>query len=97
MPVLDNVLAQGAGVPGHFGHEDVLGTAREPYREGQEPVLAAHDLDDKYPLVARRGIAYLVYGLDGSVQRRVKTYGFIGPKYIVINGGGNIYHRNTVF
>jgi hypothetical protein len=47
--------------------------------------MPSHDFHQKHPFVTFRGIADLVDGIDGRLNRRGKTDGEVGPQQVVID------------
>src|SRR2546430_14536502 len=59
--------------------------------------ISAHDFHNKEAIMACSRIANFINGLHRRVDCRIKTYGAIGSKDVVVNSSWNPHHRNSVF
>ena len=73
---------------GHHGHR----TGGDAGLQRDESAVSSHNLHEKQPVVAVRGVADLVDSVDDRVDCRVEANGAVGPAQIVVNGAWQSHH-----
>ena len=68
-----------------FGDEDPVGAGGQGTHQGQVATMAAHDLDDKGPLMAGCGAGDGIDGLCDPMQGSVGTDGHVGAEHVIVD------------
>ena len=95
-PLELEVFAQALDGGGYLGYQSGLCTGRDSRVEGDEAGVTSHYLHEEGQVVAVGRVAQLVYGLYGSVYRRVETDGEVGSVDVVVYGAGDSDYGESV-